>query len=118
MRSMRKTGIVRLMVAVLDVNCIPDDADIVVDDCLYEIYFKVDQLVNDNGEDPGYLDKDDDIDPENQNKEKDHEMEDIEKQNNNGSASSGSSSYANIPKATVCSTTKFWCTNCGGAAIS
>jgi hypothetical protein len=44
MRSMKKTGVVRLMVAVLDANCIPDDADIVVDDCLYEIFFKVDKL--------------------------------------------------------------------------
>lgn len=76
---MKKTGVLRLLVAVLDVNSIPDDADIVVDDCLYEIFFKVDRVVTNN-------------DPESDEppKEKDHKMEDAhthEKSNVDGGAS-------------------------------
>lgn len=90
MRSMKKTGVVRLMVAVLDANCIPDDADILVDDCLYEIFFNVDQVVSDNNEEPDEFDEDGDLDPENKNNEKDNEMEGVEKTKNNGSNVSGS----------------------------
>jgi len=90
MRSMKKTGVVRLMVAVLDANCIPNDVDIVVDDCLYEIFFRVDQMVSDNSGEPDEFDEDDDLDPENQNKEKDQEMEEADK-NLKESTDSGSS---------------------------
>lgn len=88
MRSMKKTGVVRLMVAVLDANCIPDDADTVVDDCLYEIFFKVDQVVNEGGETED-IDVDNDLDPNNKKKGADHEMEDMDN-NLSGSGSSGS----------------------------
>lgn len=76
---MKKTGVLRLLVAVLDVNSIPDDADIVVDDCLYEIFFKVDRVVTNS-------------DPESDEppKEKDHKMEGAhthEKSNVDGGAS-------------------------------
>uniref|UniRef100_K3ZMC1 DUF4283 domain-containing protein n=1 Tax=Setaria italica TaxID=4555 RepID=K3ZMC1_SETIT len=67
MRSMKKIGVVRLMVAVLDVNCIPDKVDIVVDD------------LTDNGGEPDDLDEDDDLEPDNQDKDKDLEMEDVQK---------------------------------------
>uniref|UniRef100_A0A0Q3QPG3 DUF4283 domain-containing protein n=1 Tax=Setaria italica TaxID=4555 RepID=A0A0Q3QPG3_SETIT len=89
MRSMKKTGVIRLMVAVLDANCIPDGADIVEDDCLYEIFFKVDHVVADNSGEPDEFNEDDDVERENQNNQKDHEMEDAEKAHNNGSDASG-----------------------------
>jgi len=64
MRSMKKTGVVRLMVAVLD-------ADIVVHDCLYEIFFKVDHIVPGNGGELDDFDEEDDLDLENQDKDTD-----------------------------------------------
>jgi hypothetical protein len=42
MRYTRKMGVVRILVAVTDVNHIPESAEIVVGEGLYEIFFKVD----------------------------------------------------------------------------
>ncbi|XP_062193555.1 uncharacterized protein LOC133896950 [Phragmites australis] len=42
---LRKTGVVRICVAVTDVNKIPDATDITVDDAVYEIFFKVDKVL-------------------------------------------------------------------------
>ena len=47
---LRRTGVARVMVAVLDVKAIPEDAEIVVKDSLYEIKFKVDEIVQEAGE--------------------------------------------------------------------
>ncbi|OEL18779.1 hypothetical protein BAE44_0020202 [Dichanthelium oligosanthes] len=44
-----------------------DDAHIVVDDCLYEIFFKVDQVVLDNTGGQDEFDEDNDFDPDNHN---------------------------------------------------
>jgi len=73
MKYLRKSGVVRLLVAVLDVNSIPDDVDIVVDDCLYDIFFHVESVVkgdDDNFDDADDLDNDDEQFPQ------DQEMED------------------------------------------
>ena len=75
MKYLRKSGVVRLLVAVLDVNSIPDDVDIVVDDCLYDIFFHVESVVkgdDDNFDDADDLDNDDEQFPQ------DQEMEDAQ----------------------------------------
>ncbi|WVZ77074.1 hypothetical protein U9M48_024976 [Paspalum notatum var. saurae] len=102
MRSMRNTGMVSLMVVVLDVDCIPDDTDIVVDDCLYGLFFKVDQVVTDNNRETEELNEDDDLEPKDPNKEKDQDMEDVEteekqKENSSGTAGSGADPKNDIP---------------------
>ncbi|OEL14773.1 hypothetical protein BAE44_0024208, partial [Dichanthelium oligosanthes] len=98
MRWMKKTGVVCLMVAVLNANCIPDDADIVMDDCLYEIFFKVDQVVLDNSGESDEIDEDNDLDPDNHKKEMDHGVEDVEKYKKNDSNASGSSNSTASPQ--------------------
>ncbi|KAJ1258874.1 hypothetical protein BS78_10G109100 [Paspalum vaginatum] len=99
MRSMKKTGVVRLLVAVLDANCIPDDADIVVGNCLYEIFFKVEQVLTDNNDDnvhPDEFEDDDDLDSK--DADKNHEMEDAEKnKNDTGSGSSSKVNPSSLP---------------------
>lgn len=46
MAYLRKQGVVRLLVDVLDSNKIPTHTDIVVQGCMYPIYFKVDEVVS------------------------------------------------------------------------
>ncbi|TVU29361.1 hypothetical protein EJB05_20925, partial [Eragrostis curvula] len=77
----RKAGVVRLQVAVLDVDHIPDSADIVVDDSLYEIFFNIDYAMP-TGEENN-ADDEDDLDDEgdqngNEEKGQDHVMEDAD----------------------------------------
>uniref|UniRef100_A0A804QC22 Uncharacterized protein n=1 Tax=Zea mays TaxID=4577 RepID=A0A804QC22_MAIZE len=45
MRYTRKMGVVRILVAVTNVNHIPESAEIVVGEGLYEIFFKVDKVL-------------------------------------------------------------------------
>ncbi|PWZ17182.1 hypothetical protein Zm00014a_024402 [Zea mays] len=47
MRYTRKMGVVRILVAVTSVNHIPESAEIVVGEGLYEIFFKVDKVLKD-----------------------------------------------------------------------
>ncbi|KAL5647981.1 hypothetical protein ACJX0J_042336, partial [Zea mays] len=47
MRYTRKMGVVRILVAVTDVNHILESAEIVVGEGLYEIFFKVDKVLKD-----------------------------------------------------------------------
>ena len=42
-----RTGVVRLLVAVLDANAVPTDADIMVNRNMYRIFFKVDEILRD-----------------------------------------------------------------------
>ena len=49
MVSTRNTGVVRILVAVTDASLIPDATDIVVDDGIYEIFFKVESIVDGGG---------------------------------------------------------------------
>lgn len=91
MKYTRKTGVVRLQVAVLEVENIPDDADIVVDDCLYEIFFNIEnvQRADDGDEFDDADDLDDDRDqPEDGNLGEDQDMEDVHEPTNK-QASSG-----------------------------
>lgn len=96
MKYMRKSGVVRLLVAVLDVKAIPNDANIVVDDNLYEIFFKVDKVVREEHEE-AFDDTDDLDDYDDEQMGEDHEMEDAEQQGHDngpkpdGSSGSGSS---------------------------
>lgn len=72
--------------AVLDTNNVPSDADIVVDDCMYEIFFKVEEVApeTDVGDDGNDFDEDDDLDLD-ENQSGDHEMEDANNQNSSES---------------------------------
>ncbi|XP_008674134.2 uncharacterized protein [Zea mays] len=54
MRYTRKMGVVRILVAVTDVNHIPESAEIIVGEGLYEIFFKVDKVLKDGR----WIDKD------------------------------------------------------------
>ena len=75
MVTTRNTGVVRLQVAVLDLKGIPDAIDIVVDDRVYEIFFKVLDDTDSSTKDSNV--KDDQGNDE-QQKEGDDEMEDRE----------------------------------------
>jgi hypothetical protein len=71
---LRKTGVVRLLVADLDANAVPKDADVVVNRSMYRIFFKVDEVVRDEDDfnlDDDYLLADDD-------QAKDQDMEDMD----------------------------------------
>ena len=59
MVSTRRTGVVRIMVAVMDATHIPNSVDIVVDDGLYPIFFKVEKVLNDEFTNADDLDGDD-----------------------------------------------------------
>ena len=69
---LRRTGVVRLLVAVLDSTAVPTDADIVVNRNMYRIFFKVDEVLRDedfNQDNDDLLDDEDD-------RAEDQEMED------------------------------------------
>jgi len=70
---LRRTGVVRLLVAVLDATAVPTDADIVVNRNMYRIFFKVDEVLRD--EEDFNQDNDDLLDDEDDRAE-DQEMED------------------------------------------
>lgn len=62
MEYLRKRGIVRLLVDVLDSNKIPDDTDIVINGCMYPILFKLEEVVStgdNNFDDDNLLDEED-----------------------------------------------------------
>lgn len=77
MKFMRKSGIVRLLVAVLDIKSIPDDAEIAVDDGLYDIYFIVDKVLGDEPKDD-FDDADDDLEDGDEEPQEDADIEDAE----------------------------------------
>ncbi|TVU49738.1 hypothetical protein EJB05_01070, partial [Eragrostis curvula] len=82
MKYTRKAGVVRIQVAVLDVDNIPDSVDIVVDDALYEIFFNVDYVrpIGDDNNDDEEDDLDDDEGDQHGNEKKgeDHVMEEAD----------------------------------------
>jgi len=57
MHHLRRTGEVRILVAVLDVKDIPKKADICINRSIYRVYFKVDEVVLDDSFNP----EDDDL---------------------------------------------------------
>ena len=57
MHHLRRTGEVRILVAVLDVKDIPKKADICVNRSIFRVYFKVDEVVLDDSFNP----EDDDL---------------------------------------------------------
>jgi len=57
MHHLRRTGEVRILVAVLDVKDIPKKADICVNRTIFRVYFKVDEVVLDDSFNP----EDDDL---------------------------------------------------------
>jgi hypothetical protein len=63
MAYLKRTGVVRLPVVVLDAQDIPNDADIVSGDCMYEIFFNTDEIVREGDMDQN-LDEDDHLDYE------------------------------------------------------
>lgn len=85
---------VRLQIAVLEVEHIPDDADIMVDDCLYEIFFNIDHVIRadegDNFDDVDDLDEDEEGNYGNAKHGEDHVMEDAQLSDSNKSASEDS----------------------------
>lgn len=103
MKYTRKTGVVRLQVAVLEVESIPEGAEIIVDDCLYEIFFNIDKVQHaDVGDEFDHADDlDDDRDRQGEdNMGEDQEMEDIHDSNADKSTSSGTGQFSNVmPKA-------------------
>uniref|UniRef100_A0A804MEL6 DUF4283 domain-containing protein n=1 Tax=Zea mays TaxID=4577 RepID=A0A804MEL6_MAIZE len=82
MRYTKKMGLVRILVAVTNVNHIPESAEIVVGEWLYEIFFKVDKVLiegkwmdNDN---MGNRDKDDKEQGEDEDYSKKHENDSLQ----------------------------------------
>ncbi|XP_008665777.1 uncharacterized protein [Zea mays] len=77
MRYTRKMGVVRILVAVTDVNHIPESAEIVVGEGLYEIFFKVDKVLKDgrwiDNNNTGTRDRDDKEQGENDDFTENHE---------------------------------------------
>ena len=57
MHHLRRTGEVRILVALLDVKDIPKKADICVNRSIFRVYFKVDEVVLDDSFNP----EDDDL---------------------------------------------------------
>lgn len=103
MRYTRKTGVMRIQVAVLDIDNIADEADIVVDDCLYEIFFKIDHIMpleeEENFDDADDLD---DEDGENQDKEAqgdDQEMEEAQIPEDDANGRHGGHLAPSVPSA-------------------
>lgn len=77
MKYTRKTGVVRIQVAILEVEHIPEEADIVVDDNICEIFFDIDHVIRadeDNIDDADDLDDEGDQQGEDKGDE-DHVME-------------------------------------------
>lgn len=81
MRYTRRTGVVRLQVAVMDVESIPPNAEIVVDDNLYEIFFTIDHVMpaeeEENFDDADDLDDDEGNNNDKEKQGQDDEMEDV-----------------------------------------
>jgi len=85
MNHLRNTGVVRLLVAVLDPDNIPDETDIVINkpdgSYMYPIYFKLEEIIKDS--DPDNLD-DDDLLGDDEAQQEDQEMRDINNDENKG----------------------------------
>ena len=62
---------VRLLVAMLDANVVPTDADIVMNRNMYRIFFKVDEIVRDEKD---FNPDDDDLLREEEDRVEDHDM--------------------------------------------
>jgi hypothetical protein len=78
---LRRTGVVRLLVAVLDVGAVPKDADVVVNRSTYRIFFKVDEVLRDED---GFNPDDDDLLVEHdQTKDQDMDESETHEQNEN-----------------------------------
>jgi hypothetical protein len=81
MSYLRKTGVVRLLVAVLDANAVPKDADVVVHRSMYIIFFKVDEVVRDEDD---FNPEDDDLLDDDADQAKDQDMEETDQDEHNG----------------------------------
>jgi hypothetical protein len=81
MSYLRKTGVVRLLVAVLDVNAVPKDADVVVHRSMYKIFFKVDEVVRDEDD---FNPEDDDLLDDDADQAKGKDMEETDQDEHNG----------------------------------
>ncbi|KAL5647508.1 hypothetical protein ACJX0J_041863, partial [Zea mays] len=79
MRYTRKMGVVRILVVVTDVNHIPESAEIVVGEGLYEIFFKVDKVLKDgrwiDNDITGNQDGDDKTEGENKDYSEKHDFD-------------------------------------------
>jgi hypothetical protein len=81
MSYLRKAGVVRLLVVVLDANAVPKDVDVVVHRSMYRLFFKVDEVVRDEDDfDP----EDDDLLDDDADQAKDQDMEEADREEHNG----------------------------------
>jgi len=70
-----RTGVVRLLVAVLDANAVPTDADIMVNRNMYRIFFKVDEILRDEED---FNPDDDDLLGEEEDRAEDQDMKEAD----------------------------------------
>ena len=70
-----RTGVVRLLVALLDANAVPTDADIMVNRNMYRIFFKVDEILRDEED---FNPDDDDLLREEEDRVEDHDMKEAD----------------------------------------
>jgi hypothetical protein len=75
MSYLRKTGVVQLLVVVLDANAVSKDADVEVHRSMYIIFFKVDEVVRDKDD---FNPEDDDLLDDDADQAKDQDMEEAD----------------------------------------
>ena len=78
---LRRTGVVRLLVAVLDANAVPTDADIVVNRNMCRIFFKVDEILRDEED---FNPDDDDLLREEEDHAEDQDMKEADDSSDGG----------------------------------
>ena len=76
-----RTGVVRLLVAVLDANAVPTDADIMVNRNMYRIFFKVDEILRDEED---FNPDDDDLLGEEEDRAADQDMKEADDSSDGG----------------------------------
>jgi hypothetical protein len=81
MSYLRKTGVVQLLVVVLDANAVSKDADVEVHRSMYRIFFKVDEVVRDKDD---FNPEDDDLLDDDADQAKDQDMEEADQEEHNG----------------------------------